>query len=247
MAHWLQAEVLENHRWTEGLYSLRFSAPLPAFKAGQFVRVGLDIDGERVGRPYSLVNAPGRQPAEIYYNPVPGGPLSPRLAALQPGDMLWVSDSINGFLVLDEVPDAHHLWLLATGTGLGPFISILATEEPWRRFEQVVLVHSVRTAAQLGYRQRLAELTARHPGRFHYVPTVTREACADALGQRIPALLADGSLEAAAGIALTPDDAHVMLCGSNAMISDTHTLLEQRGLRRHRRRQPGHITVEKYH
>lgn len=247
MANWLQAEVLENHRWTDGLYSLRFAAPLPAFKAGQFVRVGLDIDGERVGRPYSLVNAPGQTPQEIYYNPVPEGPLSPRLASLKPGDTLWVSDSINGFLVLDEIPDASHLWLLATGTGVGPFVSILGTEEPWRRFERIVLVHSVRTAAELGYRDRFAELVERCPGQFHYQPTVTRESLPEAFGQRIPALIADGSLEAAVGLRLDPQGSHVMLCGSNAMIGDTTALLEQRGMRRHRRREPGHYTVEKYH
>lgn len=247
MANWLKAEVLENHRWTDGLYSLRFAAPLPAFKAGQFVRVGLDIEGERVGRPYSLVNAPGEEPLEIYYNPVPDGPLSPRLAGLRPGDTLWVSDSINGFLVLDEIPDTSHLWLLATGTGVGPFVSILDTDEPWQRFERVVLVHSVRSAAELGYRERFLSLAERRPGQFHYQPTVTREVLPKVLGRRIPALIADGSLEAAAGLELTPEQSHVMLCGSSAMITDTTALLEQRGLRRHRRREPGHYTVEKYH
>jgi len=247
MANWLQARVLDNHRWTERLYSLRFEVDLPPFKPGQFVRIGLDIDGERVARPYSLVNVPGQSPGEIYYNPVPDGPLSPRLAALRPGDRLWVGDSANGFLVLDEVPDCRHLWLLATGTGVGPFVSMLGTDTPWQRFERVVLVHSVRHGAELGYRERMQALAERHPDRFHYLPTVTREAVPGALAGRIPALISDGSLEQAAGLALGPAHSHVMLCGSAAMIADAGAVLGERGMRRHRRREPGHVTVEKYH
>jgi len=247
MAEWLQARVVANHAWTDRLYSLQFEAELPSFKAGQFVRVGLDIDGERVARPYSLVNAPGQSPAEIYYNPVPDGPLSPRLAALRPGDLFWISDSANGFLTLDEVPDCRHLWLLATGTGVGPFVAMLADADAWQRFERVLLVHSVRSAAELGYRDRFEALASQHPERFHYLPTVTREALPGVLHQRIPDLIAAGDLERAAGVTITPDHAHVMLCGSNDMITNTLEVLGQRGLQRHRRREPGHISMEKYH
>jgi ferredoxin--NADP+ reductase len=247
MANWKRAEVVANHRWTERLYSLRFEVELPAFKAGQFVRVGLDIDGERVARPDSLVNSPGRGPGEIYYNPVPEGPLSPRLAALQPGDQLWISDSANGLLVLDEIPDSRHLWLFATGTGVGPFVSMLATDEPWQRFERVVLVHSVRTAAELGYRDRFESLAQRHPAQFRYLPAVTREASPGCLDRRIPELLASGCLERSAELTISPEHAHVLLCGSAQMITDTTDMLGQRGLRKHRRREPGHISIEKYH
>jgi ferredoxin--NADP+ reductase len=247
MANWKRAEVVENHRWTERLYSLRFDVELPAFKAGQFVRVGLDIDGERVTRPYSLVNAPGQGLGEIYYNPVPEGPLSPRLAALQPGDQLWVSDNANGLLVLDEIPDSRHLWLFATGTGIGPFVSILATEEPWQRFERVVLVHSVRTVAELGYRDQLEALAEVRPAQFRYLPTVTRETLPGGLGRRIPDLLVDGSLEQAADLPISAAHAHVLLCGSAQMIGDTSEILGGRGLKKHRRREPGHISIEKYH
>lgn len=247
MVNWKRAEVVANHRWTERLYSLRFEAELPAFKAGQFVRVGLDIDGERVARPYSLVNAPGRGPGEIYYNPVPQGPLSPRLATLQPGDRLWISDSANGLLVLDEIPDSRHLWLFATGTGVGPFVSMLATDEPWQRFERVVLVHSVRTGAELGYRDRFESLAERYPAQFRYLPAVTRENSPGCLDRRIPELLANGRLERAAELTVSPDHAHVLLCGSAEMIAETTEVLGERGLRKHRRREPGHISIEKYH
>lgn len=247
MTEWLQGRVVERVQWTEGLFSLRFEAPLDAFKAGQFIRVALDIDGERVGRPYSLVNAPHERPLEIYFNVVSGGPLSPRLAQLQPGDPLWLTDKANGFLILDELPPARDLWLLATGTGIGPFISILRTEEPWRRFENVVLGHSVQYASELAYRGTIESLRAAHGDKLRYVHLITRESVPGALNQRIPATIEAGSLEIETGIGLSPDTSHVMLCGNSAMITDVSEVLARRGMQRHKRREPGHITTEKYH
>ena len=247
MGEWLEATVTEKIRWNDGLFSLRFEAPLPSFKAGQFLRVGLDVDGERVARPYSLVNAPGERPHEILFNVVPEGPLSPRLAGLEAGDALLVHSSVTGTMTMERTPAHRHLWLFATGTALGPFLSMLKTEEPWRRAERVVLCHSVRTAADRVYGEVIRELLRRHGNRLTFVPLVTREALAGTLNQRIPAALANGDIESVAGLALRPEDAHVMLCGTSGMIEAVQQLLESRGLRRHRRREPGHITVEKYH
>jgi len=247
MSEWIRAEVVENQQWDDGLHSLRFAAQLPAFAPGQFARVGLDVDGERIARPYSLVNSPGEGVTEIYFNEVADGPLSPRLAALRPGDELWVNERITGFLTIDEVPDARHLWLLATGTGVGPFVAILKDDRTRERFERVILVHSVRTAAELGYREHLQRLCEQYADHLRYLPAVTREQVPGALTERIPHAIASGSLEQAAGLDITPEDAHVMLCGSSAMITDTTDLLKQRGLQRHLRRKPGHITLEKYH
>ncbi|MBI5040649.1 MAG: ferredoxin--NADP reductase [Gammaproteobacteria bacterium] len=247
MTDWLQGTIIERRQWTDDLFSLRFEAPLAEFKAGQFARIALDIDGERVGRPYSLVNAPHEPLLEIYFNVVKGGPLSPRLAALEPGDTLWLSNTANGFMILDEVPEARHLWLLATGTGIGPFLSILKTDEPWTRFERIVLGHSVQHASELAYRELIDSLHAAHDDQFQYLPLVTRETVPGALNQRIPASIASGELEAQAGIALTAETAHVMLCGNSAMITDVTEELAKREMHRHRRREPGHITTEKYH
>lgn len=247
MTDWLEGRIVERKQWTEDLFSLRLEAPLGPFKAGQFIRVALDIDGERVGRPYSLVNAPDEPLLEIYFNVVKGGPLSPRLAQLKPGDGLWIANSVNGFLTLDEIPPARNLWLLATGTGIGPFLSILKTAGPWTRFEHIVLGHSVGYAGELAYRELIESLQAHHGEQLRYLRVVTREAVADALCQRFPAALTSGELERAAGVALTADCSHVMLCGNSAMITDVTEELAKRAMRRHRRREPGHITTEKYH
>jgi ferredoxin--NADP+ reductase len=247
MSDWVQATVTERRDWNETLISLRFEVELQPFTAGQFIRVGLDIDGERIGRPYSLVNAPHEGIHEIYFNIVREGPLSPRLARLQPGDTLWVVPVANGFLTLDEVPEARHLWLLATGTALGPFLSILKTEAPWQRFERIVLGHSVRRHTDLTYQDLIGELLERHPEQLQYIPFITSEPSGEHLGQRIPACIESGALEDRAGLALQPEQSHVLLCGNAAMLQDTLAVLEQRGMRRHRRRDPGHVGMEKYH
>ena len=157
---WLTGTVVENRHWTETLFSLRLEGAPLEFQAGQFVRIALDIDGERVARAFSFVNAPQDPVLEFYGVIVPQGPLSPRLARLSSGDALHVAGNPAGFLVLSEVPDAETLWLISTGTGLAPFLSILRTETPWRRFRKVVLVHAVRYAYELTYREVIAATPA---------------------------------------------------------------------------------------
>ena len=247
MQTWVEGTIVEKIRWNDELYSVRIDAPVAGFEAGQFTKIGLDIDGERVGRAYSYVNAPQDPLVEIHFNTVPDGPLTPRLAAMEAGDRLWLVAEPNGFLTLAEVPERPHLWLLATGTGIGPFVSILRTEAPWQRFERIVVVHAVRRTADLGYRALFRELEVRHPGRFAFVPFVSREETDFALTGRIPEAIADGRLETRAGLALSPDASNVMVCGNSAMIRDALAVLETRGLKRHRRREPGHVITEKYH
>ncbi|KAF0192667.1 MAG: ferredoxin--NADP+ reductase [Gammaproteobacteria bacterium] len=247
MAHWLDGVIKEKHQWTERLFSLRIAAPLPGFTAGQFVRIALDIDGEQVDRPYSLVNAPHEPLLEVYFDIVPGGPLTPRLARLEPGDPVKVIDRAAGLLTINEIPDVDHLWMLATGTGIGPFLSALKTDEPWQRFKKIVLGYSVRQARELSYMDTIAALQAARQDRMVFVPFVTRETPAGAIHARITSAIESGLLEARAGIVLSPDSSHVMLCGNSAMITEVSDLLGARGMRRHRRREPGHITTEKYH
>lgn len=243
---WIDGRVVARRAWTETHLSLSIEAPLPAFVAGQFVRLGLEIDGEVVGRPYSLVNPPGAALLEVYFDVVPQGPLSPRLARLQPGDALKVGSAAFGFLVLAELPQGRDLWLLASGTGIGPFVSMLESPPAWQGFANLRLVHGVRHASELAYRERLLALEAAHPGRFRYLPFVSREPCAFALEGRIPAAIADGRLQARAGLAFDPRHARVMLCGNPAMVADTMATLAEAGFSRHRRRAPGQVLVEEY-
>ena len=250
MSKWVEGKVVGKRHWTDRLVSLQVAAPEVTFVAGQFGRLALPAPpGEKeemIGRPYSFVNSPGIAPHEFYFITVPGGPLSPRLAALEPGDPVWLLPRANGFFSVGEVPAADVLWCLATGTGVGPFLSILRTPEAWERFGRVVLVHAVRFAPELTYTDVVAGIAADHPGAFTYIPMVSRESTPGALTGRIPDAIADGRLEARAGIALAAENSQVMLCGNPAMVEDTQMVLAARGMRRHRRKEPGNVTVETY-
>ena len=241
MTTWLEGKIVENRHWTDALFSLRVKGAPLAFEAGQFVRIALDIDGERVARPFSMVNSPEDPMLEFYGIVVPEGPLSPRLARLEAGDTLYVASNPAGFLVLSELPDAAALWLLSTGTGIAPFISMLRAGTPWRRFRDVVLVHAVRHARELVYRDEIEAMQ-----NLRYVPVVSREDAPGSLRGRIPQLLRDGRLEATAGLKLAPENSQVMLCGNPDMLKDATAVLTERGLRKNRRRTPGHITVESF-
>ncbi len=251
---WLEGRVIENRHWTGALWSLRVEAPPLGFEAGQFVRIALDAregePGSRIARPFSFVNPPGDPVLEFYGITVPEGPLSPRLANLRAGDKLYIATNPAGFLVLSEVPDAESLWLISTGTGIAPFLSMLRTETPWQRFRDVVLVHAVRLGNELIYRDLVKKINEKREKQFHYVSFVSREAAPGSLSGRIPEAIRDGRLERAAGVGLrgqgAPQGSHVMLCGNPAMLKDAAAALAERGLRKHRRRTPGHISVESF-
>lgn len=242
---WHEGRVVENRRWTDSLWSLRVEGVPLEFEAGQFVRIALDIGTERIARAFSFVNPPQDPVLEFYGVTVPEGPLSPRLAALRPGGTLFVARNPAGFLVLSEVPEAESLWLICTGTGIAPFLSILRTDIPWKRFRNVVLVHAVRYANERVYQEALSQVGSRHLN-FKYLTFVSREAAPGALAGRIPAAIGDGRLEQAAGLALSPETSHAMLCGNPEMLRDAAAALAARGLRKHRRRNPGHISVESF-
>jgi ferredoxin--NADP+ reductase len=245
MSAWLEGKVIENRHWTETLFSLRVESPQLRFEAGQFVRIALDIGGERIARPFSFVNAPEDAVLEFYGVIVPQGPLSPQLARLKAGDPLFVADNPSGFLVLSEVPAAEDLWLLATGTGIAPFLSILRTGTPWERYRRVILVHAARLASELVYKDIVLELQSIRK-QFSYISFVSREKHPGSIAGRIPAAIRDGRLEAAAGAPITPERSQIMLCGNPAMLKDASAELVLRGLRKNRRRTPGQITVESF-
>ncbi len=247
MSDWVKAKITGKHAWTDGLFSMQFEGPVADFKAGQYIKVALDIEGDRVGRPYSLVNPPQERPIEIYFNEVPEGPLTSRLSDLNPGDEVWLSEKAGGIFTLETVEPTQTLWLLATGTALGVYLSILRSADPWTLFERVVLVHGVRNASDLTYGETLAQIAERYSERFQFVPAVSREMVPRSLSGRVNDLITSGTLESHVGSIIDPRTSHVMLCGNSAMIKDVKVILEARGLARHKRHAPGQYTTEQYH
>jgi ferredoxin/flavodoxin---NADP+ reductase len=241
----VEAPISSQKHWSEGLLTLELEAEIDAFDPGQFVNLALPSAGELLRRPYSLASAPGARP-QFYLTRVEDGSLTPRLFELPLGSRLLIERKAQGFFTLRYVPDCRSLWLVATGTGLGPFISMLRSGEIWRRFPRVVVVHGVRSRAELGYADELSRLVQARAGQLDYVPSLSREAAAPGmLPGRVTSNLASGALEQHVGLELG-DDAHLMLCGNPQMIADVTAILHGRGLRKHRVRQPGHYTVEKY-
>lgn len=246
---WIEGKVTALRKWTDTLFSIRIEAEAISFEAGQFLKLALPVADQMIGRPYSFVNAPDEHPYEFYCVVVPDGPLSTRLAALVPGDSVYLAPRPTGFLVLSEVQDSESLWLLCTGTGIGPFLSMLKTSAAWNRFRHIVLVHGARHVSELTYRDTVATISAAHPEQFRLISLVSRDPLPDApamLAGRIPQAITSGRLQQIAGIPLTAASAQVMLCGNPSMVEEVTEVLKVAGMRKHRRRSPGHITAENY-
>ncbi len=246
MSNWIDAKVIENIHWTDTLYSLRVEGDIESFQAGQFGRLGLMIEDQIVGRPYSFVSAPNEDFYEFYSISVEDGVISPKLAALKAGDHVYLGKNANGFLVLDEIPKSDDLWMMSTGTGIGPFLSILKTDTPWKRFKKCVLVHAVRNADELTYRELIDSIKEQHPDQFEYIPFVSREETDFALPGRIPAAIDNGTLEKRANLSIENGKSQIMLCGNPDMVKDAREALEKRGLTKNLRRTPGSISTENY-
>lgn len=246
MSDWLEGKVVENIHWHGSLFSLKVEADISSYAAGQFASLALEIDGDRVARPYSFLSAPHEKPLEFYFYTATGGVLSNALFELKAGDSILVKDPANGFFTMAEVPQSRDLWMIGTGTGIAPFLSILKTDEPWQKYENLVLVQGVRTNDDLQYQDVIHGFNDVYGDRFRYQPFVSREAVPGAIQGRIPGAIEDGSLEAAVNLKLAVKDSQIMLCGNPDMVKDAVALLKVRGFAKNLRRKPGHITTENY-
>ena len=243
---WVHGEVVNVKHWTESLYSVSVSAPEVKFVAGQYTKLSLSLKNEEVARPYSFVNSPNEEFLEFYSVSVPNGPLSTAMQTLKKGDSIKVGPRGNGFLILEEIPNVENIWMLATGTAIGPYLSILKTKDSWDKFKKVVLVHAVRYKKELTYQDTINTLKEEYKDRFIYITYVSREDSEYSLKGRIPKDISNGVLEKKADLKMKSDNTHVMICGNPEMLKDTTVELKKIGLKKHRRNSPGHITTENY-
>ena len=246
MTDWISGTVVENTHWTHNLFSLRIKADIDPFVAGQYTSLALDLEGKRIGQPYSILSAPGSSPLEFFFYTQLEGDLSRHLSRTVAGDTVWVGRQPEGTLTLANVPDTQTLCLMATGTGVAPFVSMLQTEEIWQRFATVVLVYAARLMVDLRYRELFDRLTRQYPGRFVMIPFISREQVPGTLHGHIPAALAAGDLETHLGMILSPENAHIMLCGNPGMVKDTIDVLQARGFRQNTATQTGQLSFESY-
>lgn len=188
---------------------------------------------------------------EFFSGVVPGGAFTSRLAQPREGDRILVERRSYGFLTTERFAAGNDLWMLATGTGLAPFLSILHDFETWERYENLVLVQSVRTQSELAYEELIegfdeSEYYAEFAHKLRYVRIVTREPVPGALRDRVTRLLASSVLEENVGIRLDHDRSRTMLCGNPEMVEDSRRILVECGYPLSRRGEPGHLAVENY-
>lgn len=237
--------------WTPHLFSFK-TTRFKGFRfiPGQFARLGLPGEGGKiVWRAYSIVSASYDEHLEFYSIVVPGGEFTSRLSTLKVGDPIFVEKMNYGFLTTARFEQGRDLWMLSTGTGLAPFISILMELDTWENYDKLILVHSVRETRELAYADtiealRAHEIFGEYADKLIYVPIVTREPVEGWLKERIPSLLSSGELETRVGVKLDNERSRIMICGNPEMVDDTRHWFIDRGYALSRRGAPGHLAVE---
>jgi len=240
------------HHWTDRLFSFRCTRdPTLRFVAGQFAMIGLMVEGKPLVRAYSMVSPPWEEELEFLSIKVQDGPLTSRLQHVKPGDTVLIGRKPTGTLLTENLLPGRTLWLLATGTGLAPFLSLMREPEVYDRFETVVVCHTVREVKELAYREMIERELPEHEflgemlrGKLRYYPSVTREPFPTQ--GRITDLIASGQVFRDLGLPpLSTEHGRVMLCGSEAMNADVKAMLEARGFTEGNNSQPGNYVVEK--
>ncbi|HMV21558.1 MAG: ferredoxin--NADP reductase [Betaproteobacteria bacterium] len=238
MAQFGVEQVLSVRHWSDNLFSFRTTrSPGLRFENGQFVMMGLEVEGRPLTRAYSVASPNYEEHLEFFSIKVPNGPLTSHLQHLKTGDPILVSKKPTGTLIIHDLLPGKRLFLFSTGTGLAPFLSLIQDPEVYERFETVVLVHGVRTVAELAYREFITEELVQHEflgdeirQKLIYYPTVTREPF-DNQG-RLTDLVETGKLFADIDLPpLDPATDRAMICGSPAMLADTCAMLNRRGFR----------------
>ena len=247
-----EEKVLTVHHWTDRLFSFTTTRdPALRFSNGHFTMIGLKLEGKPLLRAYSIVSANYEAHLEFLSIKVPDGPLTSRLQHIQVGDTIIVGKKPTGTLLIDYLLPGKRLYMLATGTGLAPFMSIVRDPETYERFDEVVLVHGVREVSELAYHELLVKDLPEHEflgelvsGKLKYYPTVTRE---DFVNQgRITDLIESGKIFQDLNLpTLDPTTDRVMICGSPAMLKDLKRMLEARGFDEGNTTRPGDFVIER--
>lgn len=241
------------HHWNDTLFSFKTTREAGLrFKNGQFVMIGLMIDGKPLMRAYSIASANYEEELEFFSIKVPNGPLTSILQKVKVGDKLLISKKPTGTLVTDDLLPGKNLYLLSTGTGLAPFLSVARDFETYERFEKVIVVHGVRYVSELAYHKLFTETLPNDEyfgelvkDKLIYYPTVTREPFHTQ--GRLTDAITDGSLFEKIGLPRFDREVdRAMICGSPWMLEDTAKLLDEHGLNiSPRMGEPGDYVIER--
>ncbi|SMH56115.1 ferredoxin--NADP reductase [Azospirillum agricola] len=252
MSNLIKERVLSVHHWTDTLFTFTTTRdPSFRFLPGQFTMIGLEVEGRPLLRAYSLVSAHYEETLEFFSIKVPDGPLTSRLQHLKEGDTLLVNRKATGTLISDNLLPGRNLYLLSTGTGLAPFLSIIKDPEMYEKYDRVILTHGTRTVAELAYDELIQHALPENEffgeqvkEKLLYYPTVTREPFRNS--GRLTTLMETGKLYSDLG--LPPLDAQhdrVMICGSPAMLAETSAMMDRQGFVMGTNAEPGSYIIEK--
>lgn len=253
MAGLRKESVTDVHHWNNSLFSFKTTRdPGFRFKNGHFIMIGLEQDGGRpLMRAYSIASANYEEELEFFSIKVPDGPLTSKLQKITVGDQIVMSSKPTGTLVLDNLLPGRNLYLISTGTGLAPFMSIIKDMETYEQFDKIILTHGVRTVDELAYQELIKEELPEHEyfgdlvrDKLIYYPTVTRESYVN-MG-RITELMGSGKLFADVGLPfMDPKHDRFMICGSPSMLKDTSALLDSHGFNEARHGNSGEYVIER--
>ncbi|CAL4044085.1 ferredoxin--NADP(+) reductase [Buchnera aphidicola] len=247
MNKWITGKVIKVNKWTSNLFSIILHASITPFTAGQFAKLSFK-EAIEIKRAYSYVNPPHDKNLEFYIVLIPKGKMTFRLYNLKYNDEILITKQASGFFTIEEIPICRDLWMFATGTAIGPFLSILQEKNnKIKEFKNIILIHAVRYTKELNYGDRIKQIKENYNGKLHTHTIVSRENSKDSLMGRIPYLIINKELENKVGFQINTNVSHIMLCGNPNMVRDTNkVLLENKNMRKNYRRNPGHITCENY-
>jgi ferredoxin--NADP+ reductase len=252
MSAFQEETVLSVHHWTDRLFSFTTTRdPTLRFSNGHFTMIGLKVDGKNLLRAYSIVSANYEEHLEFLSIKVQDGPLTSRLQHIKVGDKIVVGHKPTGTLLIDYLLPGNYLYLLGSGTGIAPFLSVARDPDTYERFEKVILVHGVREVMELAYYDYFKNELPQHEflgdlvrNQLLYYPTVTREAFEHQ--GRITELLESGKLQTDLGLPpLNPAHDRIMICGSPGLNKDMRAILDARGFKEGSTTTPGDYVVER--
>ncbi|QJC37306.1 ferredoxin--NADP(+) reductase [Enterobacteriaceae endosymbiont of Donacia thalassina] len=249
MTEWSIGKIKNIKYWTKDLFSIILNAKINNFFAGQFTKLAIEINGKKIKRAYSFINSPKNQNYEFYISNIRKGQLSPYLYNLKINDKIFISKNSSGIFILNNIKSCENLWMFSTGTGIGPYLSILQDGICFKKFSKIILVHSVRYIKDFSYLNLLKKIKQNYFNKLIIQIVLTRKININEniLYGYIPDLLKNKKLEKKIGIKINTENSHVMLCGNPKMIKQTRNFLEKnRNLSQNLRNKNGNITFEKY-